>query len=362
MIKVRLRRKLDSDHRPNFPLVDLRVSNKGAHADNEALVQGLQSLSEHIKKQRAATSDAAEKKRHGFRLAQVSKAIRAIEECAFRIVSGTQAQKLSGIGKGIAQRVDEILTTGKLQEVAESLPPETQAIMELSQVHGIGEVTARRLVEFHGVSGLSDLRHRLEVGSLREHKNELTHAIVLGLRYFEDLKHRIPREEIQEFERLLSMAVSRIGPGVTAEICGSYRRRCSTSGDIDVLVTSEVPILPELLEELRKNGIIVDDLTVASTKYMGFCRIRSGLPVRRLDMRHVTRDSRAAALMYFTGSQRFNVLFRQVALVRGYTLNEYGLYKVSSGVKEEEKVPAQDERELFDLVGVVYLEPWEREL
>ena len=53
---------------------------------------------------------------------------------------------------------------------------------------------------------------------------------------------RIPRDEIVQFESLFKNEFAKISnkySGANFEIVGSYRRGAKTSGDIDVIVTSE---------------------------------------------------------------------------------------------------------------------------
>ena len=90
---------------------------------------------------------------------------------------------------------------------------------------------------------------------------------------------------------------------------------------------------------------------------------KAKVKVRRIDILAVPWKSYAPAVMYFTGSKKFNIEFRKKALEKGYTVNEYGVYKLDGGVKkieEKYRVPVINEQTMFDLVGMDYLEPWER--
>ena len=74
----------------------------------------------------------------------------------------------------------------------------------------------------------------------------------------------------------------------------------------------------------------------------------------RVDIRIVEPESFPYALLYFTGSQRFNILCRQRALALGMVLNEYGLYL------KNKPILASSEAEIFSLLKIRYLEPQER--
>jgi DNA polymerase/3'-5' exonuclease PolX len=93
---------------------------------------------------------------------------------------------------------------------------------------------------------------------------------------------------------------------------------------------------------------------------MGVCRGPSGIG-RRIDIRFVQYICLGAALLYFTGSGKFNKIMRYHANTRGFTLNEYGLYSYINGVKGDDPIPATTEQDIFKRLGFVYLSPEERE-
>ena len=67
-------------------------------------------------------------------------------------------------------------------------------------------------------------------------------------------------------------------------------------------------------------------------------KIRPGL---NIDLRVVPEESYGAALNYFTGSKEHNVVIRRRANKKGLTLNEYGLFKVGQGSREEARKGGQ---------------------
>jgi DNA polymerase/3'-5' exonuclease PolX len=81
---------------------------------------------------------------------------------------------------------------------------------------------------------------------------------------------------------------------------------------------------------------------------------------RRIDIRLVNYKSLGAAILYFTGSGKFNKLMRLRANQRGYTLNEYGLYHYDNEIKGE-MIPTHTEEDVFKILGFLYLEPEQRE-
>ena len=201
-----------------------------------------------------------------------------------------------------------------------------------------------------------------------------THQI-LGVKYFHDMSQKIPREEVQKAERILISTAQHMNKDITLTLCGSYRRGTSKSGDIDCLIThkdiktqqdmetSQVNILASFVILLTDLGFLVDHLTdYGKTKYMGFCivkqRGKQNPTARRIDIRFIPFNSYGSSILYFTGSKKFNTQMRSHALSKGYSLNEYGLKKLSDNIT----IPCKTEEEVFTILQYPYKTPEERNI
>jgi DNA polymerase/3'-5' exonuclease PolX len=304
----------------------------------------------------------------------------AIRGYQSEINSGTQArQNIPGVGEGIAKRIDEYLKTGTLQEIEKAISPEAKIIMELTTVTGIGDVKARQLMDTFKVTSVQDLIDKYTLGQIKVATNQLTHHIVVGLTYYNDLKLRMSWDEADKISTMVKRLVQGYNKDLLVTVCGSYRRKKQTCGDIDVLITHPFiktddetgtsTVLPKLVELMEREGLLVGHLTShGNTKYMGVCRLGSGTsegacelepepePGRRIDIRFVPYNSMGAAILYFTGSGTFNKLMRFRANQRGYTLNEYGLFHYNNGVKGEQ-VATPTEQDVFSILRFLYLKP-----
>jgi len=112
------------------------------------------------------------------------------------------------------------------------------------------------------------------------------------------------------------------------------------------------------VNQLVQAGYIYEVLALGDHKCMAICRIDESGTARRLDLLMTPSEEYACALLYFTGSDRFNVAFRQYALQRGYTLNEHQM------TPTRQDVPAppvfQTEHDLFHHLRLRYVSPEER--
>jgi len=104
----------------------------------------------------------------------------------FKIESAEQVKDLPTIGKSLKDHINEIVTTGKLSKLEHFENDEkVRTISLFGEVWGVGPATALKLYE-KGHRTLDDLR-----------KDEsLTNAQRIGLKYFDDIKQRIPRHEV----------------------------------------------------------------------------------------------------------------------------------------------------------------------
>lgn len=325
---------------------------------NTKIIEQFEKLIDQIKSDIDHSLRQEDKVKHGFRLKQVKNALLTIKKYPNEIKSGSDIESLKGIGKGTVMRIDEILKTGKLSEIKSDIKYEKnlKAIEELEQIFGIGRVTAYDLVINQHITSIKNLKSKHEKGEI-----ELPHQIVMGLKYHGIFEENIPRAEIDLINKFLQKIGQGINKKLVVTISGSYRREKPTSGDIDVLLShSKKNYTHEFVAKLKDVGFIVDDLTDKdyNVKYMGFCKYLNN-PIRRLDIKFVPLESYYSALLHFTGSGSFNQQIRELASHLGYLLNEYGLFRLEG--KNRIRININSEKDIFDALGLEYIEPSKRE-
>ena len=135
-----------------------------------------------------------------------------------------------GIGDTILEKCKEFASTGTLQILERE---KTNPVNILAEVYGIGPKKAKDLVDA-GITNIADLRKMQDI-----HLNDVQK---IGLKYYEDILKRIPRSEIVLYEKVFQKVFEKVFyKDLDSEfsIVGSYRRGASTSGDIDVIITSK---------------------------------------------------------------------------------------------------------------------------
>ena len=296
--------------------------------------------------------DLAEK--HPFKARAYQTVITQLQQIPHPITSIEQLQHLKGVGDAIQKKIQEIMATGHLasaERAKEKYPIE--ALDAFQNIYGVGPAKARELTE-KGLRSIEDLRANVQrIPSLLNDKQRI------GLAYYEPLLQRIPRAEMDEHRDILEHYLP-----IHAEIVGSYRRQAPTSGDIDVLLRMPKGMLPkqakqqlaQIVNHLKEVHYIVEVLALGEHKCMAICRRDETSTPRRLDLLMVPGEQYGCALLYFTGSDRFNVAFRQYALQQGYTLNEKALQ-----AKADAKAHVfQEEQDVFAFLQLQYVEPQNR--
>jgi DNA polymerase/3'-5' exonuclease PolX len=295
-----------------------------------------------------------------YRAIAFSKAIKAIEKIP-AVQSIADITGVPGVGSGVKDRVAELLETGHLLE-AEAAKEEysLEAYNVLQEVQGIGPVKARDLITKHGIKTIDQLRE-----ATLKNPDLLTHAQMVGLVYLDSLKERIPRAEMKKHEAYVRRQLPKEFEMV---VVGSYRRGLPTSGDFDVMITSQTLAesdantkFQQFIDLLTDKNYLQEEFARGEHKFMGVCKLRG--PEYKDKYRHVDLllckpEEYWYTILYFTGSDVFNVSMRRYALTKGYSLSEHGLKRVREGVPVP---PAMNsEKDIFDFLGLEYVRPEDR--
>jgi DNA polymerase (family 10) len=283
------------------------------------------------------------------------RAAQAVESCPIPIedlVAQGRLRELPGVGESIAQKIEEIVQTGKLalhEELKAKLPVDLYA---LTQVEGVGPKTAKLLYEALGVRTLEDLERVAREGKIREIKGlgpKTEEKILRGLQEARGAEKRELLGYALPLARNLRQKLLSTGLFQRIELAGSLRRGKETVGDLDILGISTRPeeaarafcTLPEVEE------ILAQGPKKSSVKLSG------GL---QADLRIVPEESFGAAWQYFTGSKAHNIRLRERAVARGWKLNEYGLFD-----ENDQMLAGRTEEEIYKALGLPFIPPELRE-
>lgn len=276
-----------------------------------------------------------------------SKALKNMNDCD---LTPENLLKIKGIGKSILEKIMTIIQTGTLEQY-ESIKDFKDPKETLMGVHGIGNVKAKELIS-RGITSIDNLKEC-------ENEEYLNDVQKKGLKWYNDMQHRIPYDEITNHETYLKSVLQEIDPTAELTIAGSYRRKCSDSGDIDMLINTPSvknnSVYNKFMDVLFQKGYLLEELSRGQKKFMGISRLGKGIG-RRIDIMYTKPQEYPFAILYFTGSMEFNVKMRGELLEKGLSLNEYGIKKDKKNVKHGCKT----ERDVFKYLGYDYVEPENR--
>jgi len=272
--------------------------------------------------------------------------------------------KIPGIGKGIASVIKELVATGSssfFEQLRAEFPP---GILELFTISGLGAKKIKALHEQLQVSSIAQLKEACEgdrvaklPGFGKTTQEKLCKAIADRAKHsgtFQLGSIAAEAETLRDDLRALEETIE-------VSIAGSYRRRKEVVRDLDFIVSTNDPaaVSQAFVEHPLVESVLVAGATKSSV------RLRSGI---QCDLRVVAPAEYPFALNYFTGSKEHNVVVRNRALQRGWTLNEYRLSpapvdpEAKKKRKAAEHIPEiRDETELYRAFGLDYVPPELRE-
>lgn len=256
------------------------------------------------------------------------------------------------VGKSVAEKINEIVKTEKLERLEELKQKIPIKIDELDQIEQLGPERIKTLYEELNVRDAQSLKKAAEDNKISEVKG-------FGPKIQQKIINEIEDLDTSGPERLLWTDAEDIISNYhvylkssehikKVEIAGSYRRKKETVGDIDILATSSNA--DKLMDYFVGYEEVKEVLAKGKTK--SSVVLKSGLQV---DLRVVPDNSFGAAMVYFTGSKGFNIKLRKNALKNDLKINEYGIYK------KNKKVAGKTENEVFDYLKLSYIEPELRE-
>ncbi len=260
--------------------------------------------------------------------------------------------KLPGIGRGLADKIEEYIKTGhirKYEELQKRYPIDMKA---LTSIEGVGAKKAIALYSELGVKDIGTLKTAVnshKIRTLPGFGERSESMIKRGIELLEGQKGRLLLGDALPVAESMIDRLLKSGLVDSAVIAGSARRMRETVGDLDILALSKNG--GKVMDFFAKIPEVSDIIAKGPTK--STVSLKIGL---NCDLRVISPDSFGAALQYFTGSKDHNVQVRTIAVRKGYKLNEYGLFK-----KNGRLMQTKDEKEVYGKLGMDYMPPEMRE-
>lgn len=298
-----------------------------------------------------------------FQLLAYQNAADAIDGLTTQVADLYKEGKLDdipGVGATLKQRLEELLSTGKVAHFDEVMSGIPKPVFLFIQIPSIGPKKAYRLAtEFkidNEKTALDDLTKVANAGEIAtlEGFGEKSQSDIL--RAIEEYK--------KGFGKTTKMLLPYAGEIAQDMIdylkqdknvkeampLGSLRRRKPLVGDIDLAVVSSNPAktIDHFADYPRKSRIIEKGPSGSSLLTTGGAQI---------DLLVLEPDQWGSLLQHFTGSKDHNVHLRELALKKGLSLNEKGI----KNVKTEKVTKYAKEEDFYEAIGLDWVPPEMRE-
>lgn len=263
-----------------------------------------------------------------------------------------QLKEIPGVGKAIAEKIDELLSTGKLEFFEELCKEVPESLVELLRVPDLGPKKVAILWKNAGILNISDLYKVAKAGEIRYlpgfgEKSE--QKIILGINSLTRQTGRIPIGKASIIRDWLTNYLENLPGVLQMEFAGSLRRRKETIGDLDVVIATKnsSPIMNAFVNHPDVIRIVGHGEEKSSVEF------EQGI---RVQLWCTSPDRFGTTLQYATGSKEHNVKLREFAKNLGYSLSEHS-FVMEDGT---EKLFVS-EAEVYNFLGLSFIPPELRE-
>jgi len=262
-------------------------------------------------------------------------------------------EEIPGVGKAIAEKIDELLNTGKLQFLEKLKKEVPEELAGWLAVPGMGPKKIAMIWKTLNITALSDLEAAANKGKVRGlpgmgAKSEA--SILEGIASLARRSGRIPLGRAYPLAHKIVKTLKAVKGVVDAEPAGSLRRMRSTVGDLDIIVAAKdsSAVMEAFVNLPGVNRVLGRGETKSSIEFTDGVRAQVWVyPPREF----------GTALQYATGSKDHNVQLRQIALDKGLSLSDHSFKKL----KGKGEIFCATEEEVYATLGLQWVPPEMRE-
>jgi DNA polymerase (family 10) len=291
-----------------------------------------------------------------FRIRAYRRAAQNIEglaEDVESLIAQQTLEEIPGIGKDLASKIHDIVTTGTFQEYEKLRAQVPPGVVELLKTPGVGPKTAQLFYEKKGIDSIARLEAAARAGELRGLpgiKAKTEENILRGIEMLKRASGRMPLGLALPLAQEITARLRQVKGVTRIECAGSVRRMKETVGDIDILAVSAAP--GKVMDAFVALPVVREILSKGETK--SSVMTRQGIQV---DVLVVDPKDFGAAWLYFTGSKAHNIHLRDMAKKKGLKISEYGLFVERTG----KRIAGREEQEIYAALGLPYIAPELRE-
>ncbi|MBI2930223.1 MAG: hypothetical protein HYY16_01110 [Planctomycetes bacterium] len=280
-----------------------------------------------------------------------ARTLEGLERAVASLVREGKLKDVPGVGEGLAQKIEELLATGKIKQLEELKQKVPAGVLDLLRIPGCGPKRVRTLWEKLAIVDLALLKKACVEGKVAELPGfgERTQTKILqGIEFVASSSGRFRLDQVMPVARHVLEYVRGSKEVVRSHLAGSMRRWKEIVRNVDIVASTRNP--EHVIDRFSRYEQVQSILGKGPTK----CSVQliSGI---QIDLRVVKAEAYFPALVYFTGSKDHNVLLRTRAQKMGLLVNEYGIFK------GDKRLKVASEAELYQRLGLGMVPPELRE-
>jgi DNA polymerase (family 10) len=266
-----------------------------------------------------------------------------------------ELDELPGIGEAISQKLLELFQTGDItafEKYAKNLPG---GMYPLMQIHGIGAKRALALSQEFGLlnpeTAIDELLTKAKHGQVSELPGfgEKSEQDLITMLEGQHRKSRIPYEEAHKIAEKIKASLEQAKLTKRVEFLGSLRRGAETVGDIDLGVATSN--FPKVAEHIKTQPFV--KRVLLSGEQLVSVIVDNGW---QADIKLAPLSEWGSFIQHFTGDKQHNIMLREYALKKGFSLSEHGIKIKASG----EVKTFESEEAFYNFLGLKLIPPAER--
>lgn len=290
-----------------------------------------------------------------FRIVAYERAAQTIENYAEELSEiykkgGINAlNEIPGVGESIAEKIEELLKTGKLEYLEKIKKTVPVSEVEFLQIPGIGPKMAEKIFRGLKAKDIPDLKKKIKSGQADKLFEKKTRQNILrGIDLLKKMTGRMLITEALPVAEEIVSEIKKISEVGEVDYVGSLRRMKETVGDVDIVATSNNP--QKIIDQFSKLTAVQQVLTKGQTKSTIINQTGA-----QIDLEIVPVSEYGSLLQHFTGSKEHNVALRTFAQEKNMSISEHGI-KVKGKLKK-----FADEKSFYGFLKMDWIPPELRE-
>ncbi len=286
-----------------------------------------------------------------------ARVLETLEEDFKSLVDNNGLINISGIGKALVEKITTLYNTGKLDYYDQLKASVPNGLIEMLDIPGLGAKKIKAIHEKLGVDSIDKLTEVCQkklVADLPGFGVKSQNKILTGIKNREAYGKRHLWWRANKVAEIILNELNQLPEVELIENAGSLRRCLETVGDLDFIVASSKP--EPVMKKFTSLDNVVEITAKGETK--SSVRFDGGM---QADLRVVPKEQFYFALHHFTGSKDHNILMRQRALSKGYSLSEWGITAKGADSKLPMDKQFNSEKEIFEFLDLNYIPPELRE-